>query len=175
MYHTLIRTILSVIGIVLAVGVHAQDKGSGGRALTSNDRSFITQATNGGMVEVTLSKFAMQNSNRSDVKAFAKTIVDDHEKAGMELSMVAAKLGAPPYKPAVEEHADMKRFGQLRGEKFDSAYVERMVRDHGGMVALFEKQASHGDAGELKAFAAKTLPTLKEHLKMAKALAEKKE
>jgi len=163
-----VRTILAVLALVFSCGAYAQDKSGGERRLSSGDRSFIMQATNGGMVEVTLSKFALQKSARPDVKDFAKTIVDDHDKAGMELSMVAAKLGAPPYKPAVDEHADMKRFGQLAGEKFDSAYIERMVRDHGGTVALFEKQASHGDAGELKAFATKTLPVLKMHLEMIK-------
>jgi hypothetical protein len=37
-------------------------------------------------------------------------------------------------------------------------------------VTLFQKQAKQGEAKELRDFAAKTLPTLEEHLKAARAL-----
>lgn len=174
MHYAPVRTILAVIGVVIAFGIHAQDRSSGDRKLSSSDRSFIIQATNGGMVEVELSKIALRGSSRPDVQAFAKRLIDDHQKAGKALAAIAAKLGAPLHNPAVAEHADMKRFAQLAGERLDSAYVERMVRDHKGTIALFEKQADHGDAAELKEFATSTLPTLREHLEMVMALAEKK-
>jgi len=45
-----------------------------------------------------------------------------------------------------------------------------MVKDHEEAVSLFDEEAKTGKDPELKAFAAKTLPTLKDHLKMAKAL-----
>jgi putative membrane protein len=38
------------------------------------------------------------------------------------------------------------------------------------MISLLEQQAKKGQSAELKAFAAKTLPTLREHLKMARTL-----
>jgi putative membrane protein len=37
-------------------------------------------------------------------------------------------------------------------------------------VSLFEKEATKGTDPDLKAYAAKTLPTLKDHLKMAQDL-----
>jgi putative membrane protein len=42
-----------------------------------------------------------------------------------------------------------------------------MVSDHKEDVAEFEKEAKSGKDADVKAFAAKTLPTLKEHLEMA--------
>jgi putative membrane protein len=45
-----------------------------------------------------------------------------------------------------------------------------MVADHQKAVAIFEVEAEKGSNKELQAFATKTLPTLKEHLKMARAL-----
>ena len=42
-----------------------------------------------------------------------------------------------------------------------------MVDDHKKDVADFKKEASSGKDPEVKAFAAKTLPTLQEHLQMA--------
>jgi putative membrane protein len=49
-----------------------------------------------------------------------------------------------------------------------------MVKDHEEDIAEFEKEARSGKDADLKAFAEKTLPTLKEHLKMAKELGAKK-
>jgi putative membrane protein len=45
-----------------------------------------------------------------------------------------------------------------------------MVEDHEKTVKLFRRQAEKGDNAELKQFAAKTLPTLEEHLKMSRDL-----
>jgi putative membrane protein len=44
------------------------------------------------------------------------------------------------------------------------------VSAHKDAVSLFERYAKGGDNADLKAFAAKTLPRLKEHLKMAEDL-----
>ena len=67
----------------------------------------------------------------------------------------------------------MKRIDP-KGEKFDHEYSEHMIKDHESAVKLFQKQAKDGDAKELKDFAAKTLPTLEEHLKMSRNLKSRK-
>ena len=158
-----------LIALAFPLAVFAQ----AGEKLSRHDRSFISQATNGGRVEIELSRIALQGSATPAIKAYARQIVEDHEKAGKELDMIASKLGATPPKPNLDKQGDMRRFAELSGDKLDHAYIERMVRDHKGAIALFEMQAKKGDAQELKAFAGDTLPTLKEHLKMAMALAEK--
>ncbi len=173
MHYIAARVIGAVFALSFAFTAGAQDKSSAAGKASSKDRSFIMQATGGGMVEVELSKIALQNGANTEVKAFAQRMVEDHGKAGKELEMISAKLGVTPPKPMVAQHADIKRFAQLKGEKFDKAYVERMVRDHKGTVALFEKQVRRGDSGELKQFANSTLPVLKGHLMMVLALAEK--
>jgi putative membrane protein len=45
-----------------------------------------------------------------------------------------------------------------------------MLKDHEKDVSEFEKQSTKGTDPEVKAFASKTLPTLQEHLRMARAL-----
>ena len=49
-------------------------------------------------------------------------------------------------------------------------FKTQMVADHKATIALFETEAKSGGDADLKAFAAKTLPALQEHLKMAQAL-----
>jgi putative membrane protein len=47
------------------------------------------------------------------------------------------------------------------------------VSDHKDAVKAFEKAANEATDPEVKAFASKTLPTLKHHLSMAEALQQK--
>ncbi len=43
-------------------------------------------------------------------------------------------------------------------------YRAEQLKVHESAVALFSEYAKNGEKGELKSFAAKTLPTLEEHL-----------
>jgi len=65
----------------------------------------------------------------------------------------------------------MTKFSKLTGSVFDKAYAKQMVSDHNKAVSLFEKESTKGTDPDLKDFATKTLPTLQEHLQMAKSLA----
>jgi putative membrane protein len=55
-------------------------------------------------------------------------------------------------------------------KKFDREYMEHMVKEHKKDVSEFEKQARNAKDPDVKAFASKTLPTLKEHLAMAQQI-----
>jgi putative membrane protein len=56
---------------------------------------------------------------------------------------------------------------------FDRGYAEHLVTEHEKTIALFETESTSGSDAELKAFATKTLPTLKEHLKAAQDIKAK--
>jgi putative membrane protein len=45
-----------------------------------------------------------------------------------------------------------------------------MVRDHEKAIRLFESEAKHGQNRDLREFASKMIPTLREHLKIAREL-----
>ena len=65
------------------------------------------------------------------------------------------------------------RLSGLKGAEFDRAYMSQMVEDHEADVEAFQEQADNAADAELKAFAAKTLPTLKKHLEQIKAIQAK--
>jgi putative membrane protein len=79
----------------------------------------------------------------------------------------AGKGIAPPDKPNAEQQKDAAKLEKLSAGAFDRAYMDQMVVDHKKTIARFEGEAKSGKDPELKAFAAKTLPTLTDHLKMA--------
>jgi putative membrane protein len=67
-----------------------------------------------------------------------------------------------------DDHKKMDKMSKLSGAEFDREYMKHQVADHDKAVALFERQAKNGKDAELKAFAERTLPTLKEHQQMAR-------
>lgn len=138
-------------------------------APTSGPQKFLHEAAIGGMAEVELGKLAQENASNAAVKAFATQMVDDHGKANRDLETLAQqeKVTLPTQLDA--KHTALRdRLANLSGAQFDRAYMTEMVRDHEKDVAEFEKAAQSSSDPEVKAFAAKTLPVLQGHLKMAK-------
>jgi putative membrane protein len=68
------------------------------------------------------------------------------------------------------ETSTVEHLQKLSGADFDKAYVSDMLRDHKKDVKEFEKASQDLSDPDLKAFAAKTLPTLQEHLSMVQNL-----
>lgn len=136
----------------------------------SSDRDFAVEAARAGAAEVALGHLATWRGHSQGVKTFGQHMVDDHTRAGEALKAAASKDGVDlpdddGGKPAADD-----RLANLRGTEFDRAYAATMVDDHEKAVALFRGEAQQGTQPNLKAFARKTLPTLEEHLRMARAL-----
>jgi putative membrane protein len=140
-----------------------------GAALAQNDTTFAKEAAIGGMTEVQLGQLAVQKGQNQKVKEFGQKMVDDHSKANDKLKEVAAKDNITlPSQLDAKHQATVDRFAKMNGTEFDRAYVRDMVQDHEQDVAKFQQEANSGSNKDLKNFASETLPTLQEHLRMAK-------
>jgi putative membrane protein len=143
-------------------------------ALSRSDRDFATKAAQDGMAEVALGELATRQASNEEVKQFAQRMVRDHSKANDELKELASRKGITlPSEVQGKQKALQDRLGKLSGADFDREYMRAMVKDHDSAVALFEKESRTGGDPELKAWAEKTLPTLREHQTMARELAVK--
>jgi len=69
-----------------------------------------------------------------------------------------------------EHQAKLDQLKAKTGKEFDQAYDKMQLQAHEDAVALFEAYSKNGENADLKAWAAKTLPHLKEHLAMARKL-----
>lgn len=145
--------------------------GAASAAPSATDTDFVTKAAQAGMAEVAAGRMAEKQGHSAATKAFGQRMVADHTKAGDALKVAAQKSGArvPTTMSDAQKEAGEKLAG-LSGAAFDDAYAAQMVKDHEEAVALFDKESTSGSDADLRAFAGKTLPTLQEHLKMAKAL-----
>jgi putative membrane protein len=166
-----------LVPVVAAVAVAAPARGQSSpkaddRPLT--DQAFVNEAAGSGMAEVMMGKLGQENAQNAAVKQFAARMVEDHTKANKELLTIVGdlKLTAPTASPADHEKA-MKNLSGSKGADFDKAFMAQMVMDHEMAVRLFERASKELKNEQLRTFAANTLPTIREHLKMAKEIGEK--
>src|SRR5262249_32388308 len=92
-----------------------------------------------------------------------------------ELEKLASDKNVTLPKQLDKKHQEVAtRLGKLQGAEFDRTFAADMVKDHKHEIAMFEHIAKNGKDKDVKACAEKTLPTLKEHLKMAEQLSGNK-
>lgn len=133
--------------------------------------TFVDKAGRSGAFEVEASKLAQTAGSAPDVRNFANRMVDDHTHAAAELKQAAGTI-AVPNEPSADQRAKIDALKGRSGADFDRQYASEVgVSAHEEAVALFDDYATNGTDTTLKAFAAKTLPTLREHLTMAKDMA----
>jgi putative membrane protein len=132
------------------------------------DENFVIKAAYAGMAEVELGKLAVVRANSEEVRKFGRRMVDDHGRTNDELKILAQnkRIALPA---AVDPHgkAIHDRLTRLSGAAFDQAYMEAMLVDHQKAVNDFRVQARAGKDADVKGWAAKTLPTLEDHVKLA--------
>jgi putative membrane protein len=149
--------------------VRADDTAKGGQ-FSSKDYKFVTDAYQAGNTEVSLGQMAQQKAVDQTVRDFSQRMVQDHQKANQELTQLISQKGATVPEASNKKDDEMTTHLQgLTGPDFDTAYIKCMVTDHKKAVKEFERAADKADDADLKAWAAKTLPTLQEHLRLAES------
>ena len=130
--------------------------------LSQKDVSFIQKAAGGGQQEVENGKMAEKQGKSADVKRIGARMVADHTKANKELTELANRKGVTFDTRGV-------RAQNIGAADFDRQYLKLLEVDHKNDIADFQQEAKSGDDRDVKAWAAKSLPTLQEHLAMVEA------
>jgi putative membrane protein len=132
---------------------------------------FVTNAAIGDMYEIESSRLAEKQSKSADLKKFAAQMIKDHTMSSAELKKAAAGVEGATIPTAMDE----RRQGMIdnlkqAGDKFDEVYHAQQTAAHSENVALHRTYAENGDNVALKALAAKHLPIIEGHLKMAEGM-----
>jgi putative membrane protein len=170
------------------------DSGRGMSALSDTDRAFVEKASMSNQMEVALGRLAEDKAQHDEVKQFAEQLVRDHESAdrallaslgGMDAILTQQPGGGtiPPGQPDAargatggdmpQMHKEMEQTRQklerASGAAFDRAYLEEMVKHHETDIQEFER-AAQSDNPQVREFAQRALPTLRQHLQQAQQL-----
>lgn len=164
----MLRSAVSISAVLLAASLSlAADKDK----LNSKDTKFLDEAAMGAMTEVDLGKVAATNASNADVKSFGERMVTDHGKELTDLKTLAQSKGVDLPTELDSKHRKMvDKMSKLNGADFDKAYSKDMLEDHKKDLKDFQKAADHATDPDVKAFAAKQVPTLQEHLSLAEKL-----
>jgi putative membrane protein len=138
------------------------------------DADFMVHAASQSMLEMEMSQIAQRKASSPDTKYLAQTIIGEHgamqtalkQLAGRKSIVLPASLGEEQSKPLGELAA-------LNGPAFDRKYVELLEDHHKVSIDEFDEMSEEAYDGDIRAFAANHLATLKNHREAADKLADK--
>jgi putative membrane protein len=143
-------------------------------SLSTADKETMMKFAQGGMTEVKLGSMAAEKGVSADVRNFGSRMVSDHGKANDELKALATNKGvALPSDVNGEQQKTIDKLSKLSGKAFDKEYVKAMVDDHEKDAKEFEKASTDAKDPDFRAWCAKTLPMIQDHLRMIKEIQAK--
>jgi putative membrane protein len=134
---------------------------------------FVQEAAMSDRYEVEAGKIASTKGEIDVVKEFGQHMVEAHTKTIAELKGVVQAENIKVELPAELDEKHQLMIDDLNAAhqgEFNKTYARQQIKAHETAVDLFAKYADKGDDAVVKAFAAKTLPEIKQHLEEAKKL-----
>jgi len=160
------------------IGQFGKDLGEGvtqglkAELVPAADKDFMVNAASGGVAEVDMARIALEKATLPTVKEYAQHMINDHTKANDELRRIATSKGITLADvPNANHKAMVDRISATPASDFDKTYIhEAGVKAHQEMQTLFRNESTSGLDPDIKAFAAKTLPTVETHLKQSEKI-----
>ncbi|BEV15415.1 DUF4142 domain-containing protein [Herbaspirillum sp. DW155] len=158
-------SVLMLAGAALSLNAAAE-------SVSSKDKSFMTKAAEAGHTEIQASKIALEKSSNQAIKDYAQKMIDQHTTVDEQLKQLASSKDVTlPTEPSMAQRAKIAILDKLSGNTFDKRYASMIgVSAHEDAVKLFQKGSTEAQDPDVKSFATKTLPGLKEHLQMGREL-----
>lgn len=142
-------------------------------SLSDADKKFIVMAADTDMSEAHQGQMAESQATRADVKDFARTLVQDHTKAYQQLTELAVKTGVSiPTGIDTAKDRTIVQLVHLSGSRFDNQFIRDEIADHRHAIALFKREAEHGQDADVRDYASKMVPVLENHLHLAEKCAK---
>ena len=146
-------------GLTLMHGVIAAD-------LSNDDQRLLRKAGESSLLQRQAGELAREKANHPRLERYAGAILKDYSALDKELKMLASAKGFTlPIELEGGKRRLMENLRQLEGAGFDREYADEVAVDaHEDAVELYEDAADDADDTEVKAFAEKRLPLLRQHL-----------
>ena len=136
-------------------------------------QEFVKEAASGNQMEIQEGQLAEQRAQDPQVKQLAQRLVEDHQKAQQQLQQVAQQLGVTISEQLMPVHqAMLQSIQRKQGRDFERCFSFGQVADHTKDILEYQYAAEHAQNQQLKQYAQQQIPTLREHLHMARQAAE---
>jgi putative membrane protein len=142
--------------------------------LDAADVKFVKHEAANGMAVVKIATLGSSKAEHKDVKALAGMLVTDHTAVNAELKELAKTKGVELSAVIDPKHAEeFQKLEKADAKNFDKEFLAAVASGHTKCVKSFEAASKDAKDSDVKAFAAKVLPTLKAHLEKVKELQPK--
>ena len=137
-------------------------------SLSPADKQFLMTAARTDMTEAHEGQMAEDKAGRSDVKAFAKTLVQDHTDSYHQLTQLAAETGVSiPNGINSSKDPTIVSLEHLKGDTFDRQFTRDEIAAHRHALAAFKLEAKQGKNQAVRDYASHMIPVLEKHLHLA--------
>ncbi len=152
-------------------GHHADRGHHGDHRYSVADEQYLQTAIEGDRFEIEGGKLAQERGTTQGVKDYGARLVKDHTKSLRDATDLAGKLGIDvPKAPSPSEQWELQAIGRLSGQEFDAQYADLEAKDHQQDISEATDEADKGRNDLIRQAAKNEIPTLQEHLKIAKDL-----
>ncbi|MEJ8757697.1 DUF4142 domain-containing protein [Pontibacter sp. H259] len=139
-----------------------------------NDAMFAAEAASANMLHLQLSQEAIARGVSPEVKSMAQKMQEAHEQMLTELQDLSTKGNLVLPQTLGNEHQEvLKEVTSKEGIAFDLAYIREVRYLHDQLLSRFEDMAENGVSMDVKQYASRQLPLIKQHLEQAEALEKK--
>ena len=130
----------------------------------AGDKLFVLDAGLGNLWEIEYSRVVAERASNEKVKAAAQHIIKDHTAAQAKLAEAAQAVGVtlPNSLPAMKQQK-LAIFRSMPVDKLENGYISNGRADHAKDVICYSDQARSAENPKVKAYAAETLPALRQH------------
>jgi len=136
----------------------------------ANMADFAQKAYQANIYEISAAKIALQRAQQDGIRALARDILRDHEKAQTELVDAAQEQGQVLSKTLdIEQEKRLEALRAASKGEFDTVYLSDQIRAHQIAMQLLSAYAENGHPGPLKVYAQATFPTVRMHFVKAQA------
>lgn len=133
--------------------------------------SFLVEAAKGGLAEVHAGNTAKSQATNPRVKKYGDMLVKDHSAANEKVKLLAASKNVVLPTTVDDMHKQMMADASAKkGNDFDKAFMQQMVKDHEEDIRKFEDAQGREKDSAIVTFIKGTLPVLRKHLDSAKAI-----
>lgn len=145
-----------------------------GQKNMKNDALFVAEAASANMLQLQLSQEAVARGVSPEVKAMAQEMEDVHEQMLTELQELGANANFVLPQTLGNAHKEvLDEVSAKEGIAFDLAYIREIRYLHDKLLDRYEDMAEHGVSMDVKQYASRQLPLIRQHLESAEALEKK--
>lgn len=134
--------------------------------MSEKDQKFVLNAASAGAQKIQDGMIAEKKAKSSETRQVASRVVSGLESSNKQLIEMAKKKG-------LGVTTDNIKPRDMGTQNYDAQYLYTVETDNQQDIKMFEKEMKSGDDAEIKAWAAKMLPTLKSNLALAKSTRKK--